>query len=232
MGNPAPAKPSFAHTFLRGLWSENPGLCQLLGLCPLLAVTNSAVNALGLGLATLAVLTMSSLLISVLHRLIWREIRIPIYVALIASLVTCVSFMVEAYYPRLHESLGIYLSLIVTNCIIMGRAEACAGKSDPLRATLDALGCGIGFGLVLLATGAIRELLGTGTVFAGGEELLGDLAAQVSTTLFAPDQGITAAILPPGGFIVLALLVALKNALDLHRRHRRENRLRIRSRRV
>ena len=126
--------------FFKGLWSNNPGLCQLLGLCPLLAVTSSAVNALGLAIATLLVVIFSSVVISILRKCIFREVRIPLYVVLIATLVTVVRFYVEAYFPDLYKSLGIYLALIVTNCVIMGRAEAFAGRNDPIRAFFDAAG--------------------------------------------------------------------------------------------
>ena len=161
--------------FLKGLWSNNPGLCQLLGLCPLLAITNSAINALGLAIATLVVVMFSSLVISILRRCIFREVRIPLYVVLIATLVTVVRFYVEAYFPDLYDSLGIYLSLIVTNCVIMGRAEAFAGRNNPLRSLADALGSGLGFGLVLFVLGCIREIIGSGTLFAGASSLLGPI---------------------------------------------------------
>lgn len=216
--------------FMRGLWSNNPGLCQLLGLCPLLAVTTSAVSALGLAAATLAVLCVSSVMVSLLRRIIFPEIRILLYVLLIATLVSIVRFYAKAWYPDLYSQLGIYLSLIVTNCVIMGRAEAFARKNNPVRALADALGCSLGFGLILFAAGSIREILGSGSWMNGAPELLGEWAAAFETTgIIAPDYTCLTAILPPGGFFVLALLIALKNALSMIGRSSRERRLRIHS---
>ncbi len=220
-------KPPLLKVFARGLWSENPGLCQLLGMCPLLAVSTSAVSALGLGLATLLVVCLSSLIISILRRFILREVRIPLYVVLIATLVTVVRAYTEAYYPDLYSSLGIYLPLIVTNCIIMGRAEAVAGRENPLRSLLDAAGTGLGFGLVLFVLGSIREILGAGTWMAGAGTVLGSWAGGFETVLYPSDYTYLVAILPPGGFFVLALLIAMKNAHAIHARNRRENRFRI-----
>lgn len=227
----APKKPAvpLLRVFTRGLWSENPGLCQLLGLCPLLAVSNSAVNALGLGLATLLVVCCSSVIISLLRKLLLREVRIPLYVVLIATLVTCVRFYVEAYYPSLYDSLGIYLALIVTNCIIMGRAEAVAGRESVARSFLDALGCGIGFVMVLFALGSLREIVGSGTWMMGAGRLLGDWAAVFETALFPRDYTYLVAILPPGGFFILALLIAGKNSLSIHRRNHADARFAIKS---
>ncbi len=213
--------------FIRGLWSENPGLCQLLGLCPLLAVSNSAVSALGLGVATLIVVCLSSVIISLLRKILLREVRIPLYVVLIATLVTCVKFNVAAYYPSLYDSLGIYLALIVTNCIIMGRAEAVAGRETPLRSFLDAAGCGLGFVFVLFSLGSLREIIGNGTWMKGAGTLLGDWAVPFESYLFSNDYTYLVAVLPPGGFFILALLIAFKNALTLYRRRRAENRLYI-----
>ena len=213
--------------FLKGLWSNNPGLCQLLGLCPLLAVTTSAVNALGLALATLLVVICSSVVISILRTCIFREVRIPLYVVLIATLVTVVRFYVEAYFPDLYESLGIYLALIVTNCVIMGRAEAFAGRNNPLRSFFDAAGSGLGFGLVLFALGSIREIIGNGTWFAGASSLLGEVGKSLECQILASDYTLLIGILPPGGFFVLAILIALKNAYSEHKRSKLENSLKI-----
>lgn len=223
------ARPSLFKIFTKGLWSENPGLCQLLGLCPLLAVSNSAVSALGLGLATLLVVCISSLLISLIRKILLREVRIPLYVVLIATLVTCVRFYFAAYYPSLYDSLGIYLSLIVTNCIIMGRAEAVAGRQGPVHSLFDAAGCGLGFALVLFALGSLREIIGSGTWMHGAGRLLGDWAQPLESVLFGSDHTYLVAILPPGGFFVLALLIAGKNALAVHRARREEKRFSIKS---
>ena len=215
--------------FFKGLWSNNPGLCQLLGLCPLLAVTSSAVNALGLAIATLLVVIFSSVVISILRKCIFREVRIPLYVVLIATLVTVVRFYVEAYFPDLYKSLGIYLALIVTNCVIMGRAEAFAGRNDPIRAFFDAAGSGLGFGLVLFALGSIREIIGNGTWFFGASTLLGSFGESLECHVLSDDYHLLIGILPPGGFFVLALLIALKNAWTQHKHRKLENSLKIES---
>ena len=227
-----PAVPGFGEILIRGLWKENPGLCQLLGLCPLLAVTNSAINAVGLGTATLAVMVCSSLMISMLRRIIFREVRIPLYIVLIATLVSLVSLLTEAYFPSLFESLGIYLALIVTNCIVMGRAEAFAGRHDVLRSAWDAMAQGLGFGLVLFTIGSLREIIGSGTWMTGATELFGPAAAMLELRITTSDFTFLTAILPPGGFFALALLVALKNHLDGRRRRRQADRYVIRSRTV
>lgn len=224
-----PPRTSLFKAFIKGLWSENPGLCQLLGLCPLLAVSNSAVSALGLGIATLLVVCVSSFMISIMRKILLREVRIPLYVVLIATLVTCIRFYVSAYYPSLYDSLGIYLSLIVTNCIIMGRAEAVAGRQAPFYSLLDAAGCGLGFVLVLFALGSIREIIGSGTWMHGAGHILGSWAAPFESTLLSADHTFLVAVLPPGGFFVLALLIACKNALAVHKARREEKRFSIKS---
>lgn len=188
-----------------GLWSGNAGLVQLLGLCPLLAVSNSAVNALGLGLATLLALTCTSATIASIRRLTRQEIRIPAFVMLIAAVVTSIELAMHAWLPELHRVLGLFLPLIVTNCAIMGRAEAFASRSDPGRAALDGFAVGLGFLGVLLALGAIREVLGQGSLFAGAGNLLGLPALELSIEGY---RGLLLALLPPGAFIVLALLIA------------------------
>lgn len=209
-----PKQSSLWEIFIKGIWKDNPGLCQLLGMCPLLAVTTSAANALGLGIATILVMVLSSMVISIIRKIIIPEVRIPIYVVIIASLVTVVRFEIEAYYPALYQQLGIYLALIVTNCIIMGRAEAFAGKNNLLRSTVDAIACGIGFTLVLFALGSIREIIGNGTFFVGAADILGPWAQSLEAHFYDSDFSMLIAILPPGGFFVLAFLIAGKNALD------------------
>lgn len=222
-------KTSLFSIFMKGLWTNNPGLCQLLGLCPLLAVTNSASSALGLALATLVVICSSSVVISLLRRFILPEVRIPVYVLFIATLVTVVKFYVQAYFPDIYSQLGIYLSLIVTNCIIMGRAEAFAGKNTVLSSFVDALGSGIGFGFVLFCLGAIREILGSGTLFAGASGLLGNLGNSLECTFIAQDHTLMVAILPPGGFFIMAFMIAIKNFLNDFKKNRFENSLKIKS---
>ena len=191
-----------------GLWQNNPGLVQLLGLCPLLAITTSAVNALGLALATLFVLTLSNVVVSLCRRALLREVRIPIYVLLIAALVTASELFFHAYLPALHARLGIFLPLIVTNCTIVARAEAFASREPPLAALVDGLAHGLGFGLTLLAVGSLRELAGTGRLFAD----LGLLLPGAPMAGFGLDNsGLLLALLPPGAFFALAGLLVIKN---------------------
>ena len=201
-----------------GLWSDNPGLVQLLGLCPLLAVTTSVANGLGLGLATLFVLTASNALVSAARRLLSAEIRVPVYVLIIASLVTSVELMFEAWFPAMDRSLGIFIPLIVTNCAIVARAEVFASKNPVGPSIVDGFTMGAGFALLLTAIGAARELVGRGTLFADLGMLAG-LDGSAGLRLF--DGGFLLALLPPGAFFCLALAVAAKNALDLrgHRAH-------------
>ncbi len=207
-----------------GLWSKNPGLVQLLGLCPLLAVSSTAVNALGLGIATIMVLALSNFLISLTRKIIIHEIRIIIYVLIIASIVTCVELLMEAYTPELYQALGLYIALIVTNCIIIARAETFASRNSVFHSFLDGLANGAGFTLVLLFTGMARELIGQGTLFDGMEQLIGDFGSNLKIEVFGSDAGLLVAILPPGAFISLGLLVAAKNFLDSRYRKKRLNR--------
>ncbi|MBE8189386.1 MAG: electron transport complex subunit E [Candidatus Thioglobus sp.] len=198
-----------------GLWHNNQALVALLGLCPLLAVTNNIVNALGLGLATTFVLTASNLTVSLFRRQIPKEIRIPIFVLLIASFVTIVELIMQSYFYDLYLILGIFVPLIVTNCAILGRAEAFASKNTWDKSLLDGLLMGIGFSIVLVILGAMRELIGSGTLFEQSDLLLGSLGETLSITVFADYQGTLLAILPPGAFIGLGLIVAVKNWIDV-----------------
>ena len=197
-----------------GLWSNNPGLVQLLGLCPLLGTSNSTVNALGLGLATALVLACSNAAVSLIRNAVTPAVRLPAFVMIIAALTTCIELLMQAYTYQLYQILGIFIPLITTNCIILGRAEAFAAKHDIGRATYDGFIMGVGFALVLLAIGLVRELLGTGAVFANMHLLFGPIAANWQLTLVEDYQGFLLAILPPGAFIVLGLLIALKNRID------------------
>lgn len=192
-----------------GLVSGNTGLVQLLGLCPLLAVSNNAVNALGLGLASLLALTLTNTVVASLRRLSRRDVRIPAFVTIIAAVVSAIELSLRAWLPELYLVLGLFVPLIVTNCAIMGRAEAFASRHDPARAALDGFAFGLGFLWVLLLIGMVRELVGTGSVFAGSGTLLGMPWLQV--TVLRDYHGFLPAILPPGAFIVLALLIALRN---------------------
>ena len=198
-----------------GLWRDNPGLVQLLGLCPLLAVTTTLVNGLGLGLATLLVLTLSNGLVSATRRWIVAEIRIPIYVLIIASLVTCIELIFKAWFPALDRSLGIFIPLIVTNCAIVARAEVFASKNPVAASVADGVAMGAGFALLLMALGAFRELVGQATILSRLDMLTG--GEGFDGIVFA-DQGLLLAILPPGAFFSLALAVAVKNAIDERRR--------------
>ncbi|KKO49206.1 elongation factor G [Arsukibacterium sp. MJ3] len=199
---------------VQGLWRNNPGLVQLLGLCPLLAVTGTVTNALGLGFATLLVLLGSNVVVSMVRNVIPSEIRIPVFVLIIASFVTVIQLLMNAYTFGLYQSLGIFIPLIVTNCAIIGRAEAFASKNAVLPSAVDAIMMGLGFMLVLIALGAMREILGQGTLFDGADLLLGDWASALRIELFTLDTQFLLAMLPPGAFIGMGLLIALKNLID------------------
>ena len=188
-----------------GVIKENPTLVLMLGMCPTLAVTTSAINGFGMGVSTLVVLVMSNLVISALRKVIPDDVRLPAYIVIVASLVTVVELLMEAYVPTIYDALGIYIPLIVVNCIILGRAEAYASKNPPLLSAMDGLGMGLGFTVSLFAIGFIRELLGAGTVFG----------AQVMPAAYKP---IAIFIKAPGAFLVLAVLVIVMNALKIKNR--------------
>jgi len=197
-----------------GLWHNNPGLIQLLGLCPLLAVTGNVINGLGLGIATIITLTVSNIVISFTRNWIRKEIRIPYYVLVIASIVTIIDLSMNAITPELHSILGIFIPLIVTNCVIIGRAEAFASKNKISRAALDGFMMGLGFALVLVALGAMREVVGSGTLFSEASVMFGPIAENWNLQLFDNYKGFLLAILPPGAFIGMGLLIAFKNVVD------------------
>ncbi|WP_406608612.1 electron transport complex subunit E [Agarivorans sp. JK6] len=198
----------------QGLWKNNPGLVQLLGLCPLLAVTSTVTNALGLGVATMLVLIASNTTVSLIRKWVAKEIRIPVFVMVIASFVTCIQLLMNAYTYGLYQNLGIFIPLIVTNCIIIGRAEAFAARNSVKPAAFDGLMMGIGFGLVLVAVGAIRELLGNGSLFYGIELLLGEWSSFLYVQIVDFNEHFLVAILPPGAFLVMGFIIALKNVID------------------
>lgn len=214
-------KEEYKELAIQGLWKNNPGLVQLLGLCPLLAVTATVTNALGLGLATLLVLVCSNATVSIIRHWVPKEIRIPIFVLIIAALVTCVQLLMNAYTYGIYQSLGIFLPLIVTNCAIIGRAEAYASKNPIKKATFDGLMMGIGFALVLVVLGAIREILGQGTLFDGANLLFGDWATVLRIEIMQLDSQFLLAILPPGAFIVMGFIIALKNSIDAYIKQRK-----------
>ena len=206
--------PSYRELTLNGLWKNNPALVQLLGLCPLLGVSNSSVNALGLGLATALVLTCSNLSVSLVRGVVNTAVRLPAFVMIIAALTTCIELLMQAYTYELFQILGIFIPLITTNCVILGRADGFAAKQKPLIASYDGFIMGMGFALVLLVLGSLRELFGSGTLFANMHLLFGPIAADWKITVFSDYKGFLLAILPPGAFIVLGLLIALKNRID------------------
>ncbi len=185
-----------------GLFKENPTFVLTLGMCPTLAVTTSAMNGLGMGLATTAVLALSNLFISLLRKVIPDKVRIPAFIVVIASFVTVVELLLKAYIPSLYDSLGLYIPLIVVNCIILGRAEAYASKNGPILSLFDGLGMGLGFSMALTIIGAIREILGSGMVF--GYQVMPD--SYVPCAIF---------VLAPGAFFVLATLTAIQNKIKI-----------------
>ena len=197
-----------------GLWNNNQALGALLGLCPLLAVTNNVTNAISLGLATTFVLVASNLSVSLFRNHIRKEVRIPIFVLLIASFVTVVDLIMQSFFYDMYLILGIFVPLIVTNCAILARAEAFASKNTWDRSVIDGLMMGIGFSIVLVLLGAMREILGSGTLFDQADLIFGDLGSSLKVTFFDQYQGTLIALLPPGAFIGLGLIVALKNLID------------------
>lgn len=191
-------KKSYLKEFTKGIIKENPTLCLVLGTCPTLAVTTSASNAIGMGISATIVLVMSNFIISLLRKVIPDKVRIPAYITIIATFVTIVQMVVKAFFPEINDALGIYLPLIVVNCIILGRAEMYASKNPVIPSILDGLGMGIGFTAALLCMGIIRELLGSGSIF-------GITVLPIKILIF---------ILPPGGFFVFGILIAIANRLN------------------
>jgi electron transport complex protein RnfE len=197
-----------------GLWDNNIVFSQSIGLCPLLAVTSTATNGLGMGLATTAVMVICSAMISRGRELIPPEIRIPIFVVLIAMVVTLVDMLMNAWMHEMHKVLGLFIPLIVTNCAILGRAEAYASRQPVFEATLDGLMMGLGFTLALVVLGAVREVLGAGTLFASANLLMGDSWRWLETVVIPEYRGFLLMALPPGGFLALGFILAGKNVLD------------------
>lgn len=208
-----------------GIWNNNVVFSQLLALCPLLAVTSTATNGLGMGLATTAVLLLSGITISLLRFLITPEVRIPVFVLIIATIVTLVDMIMNAWLHDLHKVLGLFIPLIVTNCAILGRAEAFASKNPIAPSLFDGLMMGLGFTLALVTLGATREILGSGSLFANAALLLGDNLSFLELQLIPDYSGFLLVILPPGGFLVLGLLLAGKRILDNHIQQREKNKI-------
>lgn len=208
-----------ARAILRdGLLERNPGFVQLLGLCPLLAVSNSLANALGLGLATLGVLVVSNLVAALVGPSLPREVRLAVFVIAIASAVTSVELAMGAWWPGLHDSLGIFLPLIITNCLVLARADSFASRQPLASALLDGAAMGTGFLVALVMLGAVREVLGRGSLGAGLEMLLGPAFAGTGWQIFPESSGLLLALLPPGAFVLLGLMLALGNARAAARR--------------
>ena len=197
-----------------GLWNNNVALVQLLGLCPLLAVTGTVINGLGLGLATMLTLIASNTVVSFIRHWVRPEVRVPVFVLIIASIVTTIQLSMNAYFHDLYLILGIFIPLIVTNCSILARAEAFASKNRMLPSALDGLMMGLGFTIVLIILGALREALGRGTLLADAHLMFGDAARNWTITLIDDYSGFLLAILPPGAFIGLGLIIAIKNVID------------------
>jgi electron transport complex protein RnfE len=214
------SEPSYGKIINDGLWHNNPGLVQLLGLCPLLAVTTSVINGLGLGLATTLTLVTTNVTVSLSRKLIRPEVRIPVYVLLIASVVTVIELGMNAWFHGLYKVLGIFIPLIVVNCNIIGRAEAFASKHSVDRALIDGLAMGAGFTLVLILLGGLRELLGHGTLFAQAQLMFGESGRALSLTLIENYRGFLLAILPPGAFMGLGLMIAARNVINARREQR------------
>lgn len=207
-----------------GIWKQNTALIQLLGLCPLLAMSNSVVNGVGLGLATVLVMAMSNLIVSALRSLIPYEIRIPVFILIIAALVTVTDLAMNAFVHDLYVVLGIFIPLIVTNCIVLARVETFAAKNSVIASTIDGTAMALGLTWVLALLGAIREFIGTGALFSGIEMVIP--SAQAIQILSEDYPGFLVAILPPGAFFVLGMLIAGRNWLDARANQRlRERRL-------
>lgn len=204
-----------------GLWKNNAAVVQLLGLCPLLAVTGTVVNALGLGLATMVVLIGSNIAVSLIRHYVSDAIRLPAFVMIIASFTTCAELLMQAYTYELYQVLGIFIPLIVTNCTILGRADAFARKNPVIPAALDGFFMALGFLVVLLLLGAMRELIGQGTLFTNMHLIFGETARGWQLTVFPNYNDFLFAVLPPGAFVGLGLLIALKNLIDMRLEARR-----------
>ncbi|WP_428242781.1 electron transport complex subunit E [Gynuella sp.] len=211
------SNPTYAEIFSDGLWRNNVALEQMLALCPLLAVTTTATNGLGMGLATIAVMIAASLLSSLLKGVITPQVRIPAFIVLIASVVTVVEMFINAWMHELYKVLGLFIPLIVTNCAILGRVEAFASKQTARASLADALAMGLGFTWVLVVVGAVRELIANGTLFHNASLLLGEHLHWLDTTVMDNYQGALLMALPPGGFIMLGFLLSIKRLIDQHR---------------
>jgi electron transport complex protein RnfE len=199
---------------LDGFWKQNPGVVQLLGLCPTLAVTTSMINGLSLGIATAIVMAVSNASVSPIRKFIPTEIRVPVFILIIASLVTIIDFSIHAFIQPLYKALGIFIPLIVTNCIVLARVESFAAKNETTASFFDGLFMGLGLAMVLTLLGGFREFFGKGTLLSGIDLILGPSASNLVIHIFGDYHGFLLAILPPGAFIGLACLIALKNRIE------------------
>lgn len=217
---------SYRQIIADGIWQQNTGLVVLLGLCPLLAVSATVINAIGLGLATTLTLVCSNLAVSLSRRFLRPEIRIPAFVLIIASVVTVIQLLMQAWFHDLYRILGIFIPLIVTNCAIIGRAEAFASRNAAMPSAIDGLATGLGFLLALVALGAFREIAGYGTLLRQASLMFGDWGESMQLTLIPDHPGFLLALLPPGAFIALGLLIAGRNWLDAKLEGRRKQSVR------
>ncbi len=215
---------SYRELSLNGLWKNNPAIVQLLGLCPLLAVTGTVVNAIGLGLATIFVLVASNTSVSLIRNVVSDAVRLPAFVMIIASAVTCIELLMQAFAFELYQILGIFLPLITTNCVILGRADGFASKNALLPSLYDGFIMGIGFMAILVLLGALRELSGTGALFANMDLLFGPGAKDWEIVFFSDYKDFLLAILPPGAFIFTGLIIAVKNLIDAELKAREDAR--------
>ena len=210
------ANKSLQEISLDGLWKNNPALVQLLGLCPLLAVTGTVVNAIGLGLATILVLVGSNIAVSLIRNHVADAVRLPAFVMIIASFVTVTELVMQALTYELYQILGIFIPLIVTNCAILGRADAFACKNGVIPSAVDGLTMGLGFTVVLILLGVIREVIGQGTLFTNMDLIFGEMALNWKIVIFEDYPDFLFAILPPGAFVAMGLIIAVKNLVDTH----------------
>lgn len=198
-----------------GLWDNNGVLAMLLGMCPAMAMTTSATNGFGMGVATAVVMAASSLLVAMFRGWITQEVRIPVFILIVAAMVTLVDLAMNAWMHELYKVLGLFIPLIVSNCLPLARLEAFAARQPALPAFLDGLFMGLGFTLALTGIGAVREIVGNGTLFADASLLLGPAFRAIELRILPADAGVLMMILPPGGFLVTGLLVVAKRMLDL-----------------
>ncbi len=208
-----------------GFWHNNPVIIQLLGLCPLLAVSSTFINALGLGLATTLVMVGSNVTVSLLRNHIKKELRIPVFVLIIASFVTIIELSMNAYWHELYNILGIFIPLIVTNCVIIARVEAFASKNDVKSSLVDGLMMGLGFTVILLLLGSAREIIGQGTLFSHAHLMFGEGFRDITIVFIEDYRGFLLAILPPGAFIGLGFLIALRNVIENRRLDRERKKI-------